>query len=126
MTNTYPDFRHTPAFSREDVCGQLQALMPLHGITLNDDCLTFPSSDGTNERNRIRFDEVIYIASRPGFVDVVVRSGHLHILSANEPEQAYIDLHKEQFLKSGISLQEAVDTVHEVWQRMNEAFVPKR
>lgn len=129
--STFFNFHTAIALNKVEILDKLQDVITLHTLTVEDECLIFPnyteSSGGVyDERNLIRFIDVIYINDIPDYINIVIRSGHLHILSIHEPKRAYLNLHKELFYKSKLTLKEATDVVHNVWVQMDEALAKKQ
>lgn len=121
------NFHTALAVNKTDIYEKLHNLIPLHSISIEKEGLIFPIDNGlsetiTNERNIIRFADILYIDNNTDFIDIVVRSGHLHILSIHEPKRAYLSLYKELFYKSKLTLKEATNIVHDVWMQMDEAY----
>ncbi len=120
------NFHTALAVDKADIYEKLHNLIALHSITIEEERLIFPIDNEldeteTDKRNIIHFADVLYIDDHTDFIDIVVRSGHLHILSIHEPKRAYLSLYKELFYKSKLTLREATDVVHDVWVQMNEA-----
>ncbi len=129
--STFFNFHTAIALNRAEILEKLHDLVVLHTLTVEDESLMFPdyieSLGGVNdERNLIRFIDVIYINDIPDYINIVMRSGHLHILSIHEPKRTCLSLHKDLFYKSKLTLKEATDLVHNVWVQMDEAWAKKQ
>lgn len=94
-----------------DLCWQLRPFIPLHQIRITDTALIFPETRSLiinlketypeldkepAPRNIIRFDEVIGYREKDGCMEIFLKTGYVHILSAIFPDRKYINVYPEK------------------------------
>jgi hypothetical protein len=115
-----------PTVSRKTVLEKLMPVMEFHPVTMADDVLFFQGQ--TVSRNRIVFEQVVYIIANSDYVDVVVRDGHVYILSVKYPTHIYLQFHNDINTKTEFEnqLKELTDIAHDTLTGLDEAHARKK
>jgi hypothetical protein len=114
------------SISREIILEKLVPVMELHPVTMDDDVLFFQGQ--TVSRNRIVFEQVVYIVANSDYVDVVVRDGHVYILSVKCLTRAYLQFHNDIDTESEFEnqLKELIGIAHDTLTGLDEAHARKK
>lgn len=91
------------AVDKFTVCDKIRPILVLHRISVKESLLIFPdyecvyeALEGKRElvstRDCIRFDDIVHLDESEIYVELVTRSGFVHLLSKEKPERAYFDM----------------------------------
>lgn len=95
--------KRQPAVDKFTVCNKIQPILVLHRISVKESLFIFPdyesvyeALDGKKElvstRDCVRFDDIVHLDESEAYVEIVTRTGFVHLLSKEKPERAYFDM----------------------------------
>lgn len=85
------------------VCEKIRPIVKLHGISIKENEFIFPeyeeiyeiikgSKKITSKQDCISFKDIVHLDESEIYVEIVVRSGFVYLLSKTKPERVYFNL----------------------------------
>ena len=85
------------------VCDKISPILVLHRISIKESLFIFPDYEYVYEamkgkkelvstRDCIRFEDIVHLDETEVYVEIVTRTGFVHLLSKEKPERTYFNM----------------------------------